>query len=72
MTAGTLSEIFSKDVYLDSVRDKLTESTNRISELKDEEEDKKFALEKQREMQEILRASLAFELAESEATLEKS
>ena len=71
MTAGTLSEIFSKDVYLDAVRNKLTDSTNIISELKDEEEERKAELERQRNMQEILRASLALEKAESEVTLEK-
>lgn len=71
MSSGSLTEIFSKDVYLDAVRDKLTDSTNRISELKIEEEEKREELKRQRDLQEVLRASLALEKAESETSLER-
>lgn len=70
-TARSLSEVFSRDVYLEAVRGRLIDSTNKIAELKKEEEEKKEELDRQRNIQEVFRGSLALEKAESEATLEK-
>ncbi len=70
-TAKSISEVFSEDAYLDSVREKLTDITNRIAALKEEEEQKRQELEEDRKIQEVMRASLALQKAESENTLEK-
>lgn len=71
VTASSLSEVFSNDVYMESVREKLAESVDRIIELQEEEKKRKAELAEQRNIQEALRASLALEKAESEVTLEK-
>jgi len=70
LTAGTLTEIFSKDVYLESVREKLIDATNSITNLKKEAEERKVQLDNDRRIQETMRVSLALEKAESESTLE--
>jgi murein DD-endopeptidase MepM/ murein hydrolase activator NlpD len=67
---GTISEIFSKDVYLESVRERLVDATNSISNLKKEEEERKIKLDNDRRIQETMRVSLALEKAESEMELE--
>lgn len=71
LTSGTISEVFSKDVYLESVREKLVEATNSITNLKKEAEERKITLDNDRRIQETMRVSLALEKAESESTLTK-
>lgn len=70
-TADSLNEVFSKDVYLESIREKLVNATNLVSDLKKEEEERKLTLENDRRIQETMRVSLALEKAESESTLTK-
>jgi murein DD-endopeptidase MepM/ murein hydrolase activator NlpD len=70
LTSDTLTEIFSRDVYLESVREKLVEATNRITGLKKEAEERKLQLDNDRRIQETMRVSLALEKAESVSTLD--
>lgn len=71
MTSKTISAFFSQSVYMDNVRESLSEATIMISDLKKEAEEKKLKLEEDRKMQEVMRASLALQLAEREVVLEK-
>ncbi len=71
MTAETISAFFSQSVYLDHIHEGLSEATIKIADLKNEAEEKQLQLEEDRKMQEVMRASLALQLAEREVVLEK-
>lgn len=70
LTSGSLTEIFSKDVYLESVREKLVEATNKVTGLKKEADERKIQLDNDRRIQETMRVSLALEKAESVSALD--